>query len=325
MSVSAEKTQYKISNWPEYNRALKERGSLTLWIEEDVLEKSISGPSEKKRRGRPVEYNDGLIEMILQLKAVFSLPLRGVEGFTRSILKLMKLDKKCPDYSTLSRRAKSLSIDIKRISKISGPIEIAVDSTGLKLFGEGEWKVRKHGPSRRRKWRKLHLAVDVNSGEIVASVLTDNDVHDADVMPEICAQIPDNIDACSGDGAYDTRQVRQALHERGIKQKIPPQKNAVPQSPLHPNKYDAALRERDEAIDEIDAYGGDDIARKIWKAQTGYHKRSLSENAMFRRKTLFSPKLSARNFDNQQVESAIIINAMNKITALGMPISHKIT
>ena len=158
----------------------------------------------------------------------------------------------------------------------------------------------------------------------MASVLTDNDVHDADVSEEICQQIPDEIAACSGDGAYDTKQTRSILHKRGIKQKIPPHKNAVPQSPLKPDKYDEALRERDEAIDEIDAYGGDDLARKIWKIKSRYHKRSLSENAMFRRKTLFSSKLSARNFDNQQLESAIIINAMNKMTALGMPKSQKI-
>ena len=134
-------------------------------------------------------------------------------------------------------------------------------------------------------------------------------MHDADVIEEICEQIPDEITACSGDGAYDTKQTRKSLHKRGIAQKIPPQKNAVPQSPLKPDKYDEALRERDEAIDKIDAYGGDDMARKIWKIQNGYHKRSLSENAMFRRKTLFSPKLSARNFENKQVESAIIINS----------------
>ena len=324
MPLSCKKSQYKITNWPKYNQALKERGSLTLWIEEDVLEASLSSFCQKRKRGCPPQYSDDLIAMILQLKAVFSLPLRSVEGFTRSILKLMRLDKKCPDYSTLSRRGKSLSIDIKRVSKSAGPIEIAIDSTGLKVFGEGEWKVRKHGPSKRRKWRKLHLAVDVNSGAILASVLTDNDVHDADVIEQICEQIPEDVEACSADGAYDTKPVRKALHARNIKQKIPPQKNAVPQSPLRPDKYDEALRSRDEAIDEIYAYGGDEIARKIWKIQSGYHKRSLSENAMFRRKTLFSPKFSARNFPNQQVESAIIINAMNKMTQLGMPKSQKI-
>ena len=322
MSLSKEKSCYRITNWPAYNKALKERGSLTLWIEEGALS-SISG-EQKTKRGRPQHYSDDLIEMILQLKGVFSLPLRSVEGFTRSLLKLIKLDRACPDYTTLSRRGKFLSIDKKRIATSDGPIEIAIDSTGLKVFGEGEWKVRKHGPSKRRKWRKLHLAVNVETGEIMASVLTNNNVHDTGVIEEICEQIPDEITACSGDGAYDTQQTRRCLHKRGIAQKIPPQKNAVPQSTLEPDKYDEALRERDEAIDEIDAYGGDDIARKIWKIESGYHKRSLSENAMFRRKTLFSPKLSARNFENQQVESAIIINAMNKMTALGMPKSQKI-
>lgn len=322
----AKKNGYKVINWPEYNKTLKQRGSLTLWIEEGVL--GAPAPDGPRKRGRQYQYDDALIEMILGLKAVYGLPLRSVEGFTRSILQLMGLDiTYCPDYTTLCRRQKKLSIKIKNTQKRQGPIEIAIDSTGLKFSGEGEWKTRIHGVSKRRGWRKLHLVVDVDTGDILASVLTDKDVHDSEVVSELTEQIPNDtkINACSGDGAYDTLGVRSCLHARGIKQKIPPRKDAVPQSRMKPDKYNEALRERDEVIDIIDALGGDDLARKGWKIGAGYHKRSLSENAMFRRKTLFSPKLSARIFENQQVESAIIINAMNKMTALGMPISQKIT
>ncbi len=293
------KAKYKITNWSEYNKSLKQRGSLTIWIEEGTLKQAPE--HDKKKRGRRYAYNDDLIEMILQLRAVFSLTLRSTEGFVRSILSLMQIeDAPCPEYTTLCRRGKKLSVDIKRFGKRTDPIEIAIDSTGLKVFGEGEWKVRKHGPSKRRKWKKLHIAVDVKTGDIVAELLTGNDVHDGEVVSDLLDQIPDEVEACSGDGAYDTKGVRGTLYKRKIKQKIPPQVNAVPQAPQdpeRPDKYNEALRERDEAIDEIDAYGGDDMARKLWKISSGYHKRSLSENAMYRRKTLFSPKLSSRNTD----------------------------
>ena len=320
---NANKCKYYVPNWPEYNRALKRRGSLTLWIEEDALtSEAVLG---KKKSGGQQVYSDRLIEMIFQLKAVYGLTLRSVEGFTQSILQIMGYeDIACPDYTTLSRRGRALKIKTKNLSANRDNIEIAIDSTGLKISGEGEWKCRKHGPSKRRGWRKLHLAVDVDTGDILASVLTDKDVHDADVVPDLLDQISNNIEACSGDGAYDKAKVREDLQRRGIRQKIPPQTNAVPQNPLKPDKYKEGLRERDEAIDMIDALGGDEDARKMWKIETEYHKRSLSENAMFRRKTLFSPKLSSKRFDMQQVESAIIINAMNKMTLQGMPKSQKV-
>ena len=313
------KAKYKIKNWPKYNAALKARGSLTVWCGEDIKEGWYNDGHGK--RGRPVVYSDLAIETALTLQAVFKLPLRATEGFVNSLFKLMDVPLKCPNYSTLSRRRGTLDVTIQQYVSKNEPLNIAIDSTGLKVFGEGEWKVRKHGVGKRRTWRKLHLAVDVKSNQILASTLTLNDVHDCEVFGDLIAQIDQPIDSCSADGAYDTKPCYQTLHNKNITPKIPPQRNAKCQSPggIMGAKDDPALRPRDKAIRRIHELGNTDEARKTLKQEINYHDRSLSETAMFRRKQLFSPKLSARLFHNQITESNIIINALNKVTSLGMP------
>jgi IS5 family transposase len=276
------------------------------------------------KRGHPQVYSDMAIEAGLTLGAVFRMPLRGTQGFVNSIFELLKSDLQCPDYSTLCRRRGDLTVKITP-RKATEPMVIAIDSTGLKVYGEGEWKVRQHGASKRRTWRKLHLAVDVETHEIVASILTENDVADCESLPDLLKQIEQPIAAVSADGAYDTKGCYEAIHDIKATPKIPPREGAVVQCPqIITAKYNPALAPRDAAIRRIDALGGNDDARKQWKVETGYHQRSLSETAMFRRKTLFSPKLSSRKFKNQQQESNLIINAMNKMSALGMPQSYKI-
>ena len=315
------KARYKVMNWSEYNKSLVKRGSIILWVDDALL--FLPQSPVKKSRGRPFSYSDGLIQGILQLSLVYDLPLRATEGFFRSILSLMgKSDVLSPHYSTLCKRRKTMDIPQIKAPKRNKDIIIAIDSTGLKLYGEGEWHVRKHGASKRRTWRKLHLAVDVDTSDIVASTLTTNDIDDAAVVPDLLEQIKSNVSECSADGAYDKIKAREALYKYGIKQVIPPYVNAVIQDKN--KKYNPALTERDQAIETIEALGDDDLAKELWKISENYHKRSLSENAMYRRKTLFSPSLSSRQFKSQQVESALIINAMNKMTSCGMPVSKRI-
>ena len=170
---------------------------------------------------------------------------------------------------------------------------------------------RKHGAIKRRTWRKLHLAVDVTTNEIVASVLTDNAIGDCEDLPDLLQQIKQLVAAVSADGAYDTKGSYEAITKMKAIPKIPPREGAVVQCPqLITAKYNPTLAPRDTAIRRITALGGDEEARKQWKIETGYHERSLSETAMFRRKTLFSPKLSARKFTNQQQKSSLIINGL---------------
>src|SRR4051794_35558542 len=191
------KAVYRIRNWKQYNEALVRRGSLTLWVEDTKLDAwRYQGPTQQ---GAQFEYSDLAIECLLTLRTVYHLPLRATEGFARSLLELMGLELPVPDFSTLSRQAKDLRIKLPK--KATGPLHLVLDSTGLKVYGEGEWKVRKHGYSKRRTWLKLHLAVDPQTHEIQAAMVTDPGVTDAETVPALLEQVEDPIDSAAGDGA----------------------------------------------------------------------------------------------------------------------------
>lgn len=301
---------YRVRNWREYNAALVNRGSLTLWISEDVVSAwTTAGLSG--RRGSSDYYSDLAIECALTLRAVYHLPLRQTEGLLGSIVELMGVEIDIPDHSTLSRRARRLSISLAS-SAAREARDVVVDSTGLKVYGEGEWKVRQHGYSKRRTWRKLHLGID--GGEIVAAEMTSNDVGDSEVFASLLEQIDGEIASVSGDGAYDARDVYAAIEKRGARAVIPPQRGAViwqhgnSKSPPHP---------RDENLRAIRTKG-----RKRWKIESGYHRRSLAETMMFRMKTIFGPRLLGRLFETQCTEAFIRCAALNRMTRLGMPESY---
>lgn len=305
----SDKKQYRVRNWGEYNKALKSRGSLFIWFSEDIAEVWYN-KEHTHERGCPRTYTDSAIECLLALRAVYHLPLRQTQGFAESLLTLFNLPIDCPDYTTLCRRQADLSVSLpKQPSEDS--IHVVVDSTGLKVYGEGEWKVRKHGYSKRRTWRKLHLALDESTNEVLAMELTENDKHDSQALPGLLEQVEAQIDCLSGDGAYDTRDCYEALSEKGARPNIPPKNNAViwqhgnSKGPPHP---------RDENLRAIRKMG-----RKRWKKESGYHRRSLSETAMFRFKALFGGLLNSRNFENQKTEALIKCQIMNKMTHLGMP------
>ena len=175
------KQKFKITNWNLYNKALVNRGSLTFWFDESAIQAWYDKPKTSSR-GRPQHYSELAISTVLMLKRIFRLMLRAVQGFIDSIFILMKLPLRCPDYSCVSRRAKSVSIPFK--SPARGEIaHLVIDSTGLKVFGEGEWKVKKHGQEKRRVWRKLHLAMDAGTHEVICADLSLNNVTDAEVFP----------------------------------------------------------------------------------------------------------------------------------------------
>ena len=201
-----------------------QRGSITFWLSED-LEKTWLYVGEKQR-GSQFDYSDKAIEIMLTLKEVFHLTNRGVEGFVRSLFQMMNIDLSVPDHSTLSKRGKTLKVKLPK--KASGSLNLVLDSTGLKIYGEGEWKVRKHGYSKRRTWRKLHLGADPENGEIQAVLLTENSVTDDAAVKGLLEQIEQTLLACAADGAYDKRKVYDALnqHSPDVRILIPPRKNA---------------------------------------------------------------------------------------------------
>jgi IS5 family transposase len=305
------KPRYRVTNWRDYNRALVARGSITLWIDEEVL------AGWRATGGKGLRYSDAAMLCALSLRAVFRLPLRQTEGFLLSLKRLLGLAIEIPDYSSFCRRARSLDVPKPAPPTAYGPLHLAIDSSGLKVHGEGEWKVRMHGPDRRRVWRKLHLGVDTTTGEIVARTLTPSETHDAAELDGLLAQVEGAIAAVYADKAYDSFDSHRAILARGAQPVIPPRKGAAIRPP--PRIKDPPPT-RGAAVARIT-----EIGRKAWKEETRYHRRSLAETAMGRYKAIIGPSLKARTFDRQRVEAALAVRCLNRFTALGMPVSVKIT
>lgn len=296
--------------------SLVSRGSLTIWIEDDIATRWRTS-SEERRNGHPLVYSDETILMALTIRFVYNLPLRALEGFLKSILLLLGLSLKAPCYTQICRRAKRLGKTLRHLSK-RRPTDIVFDSTGLKVYGEGEWKVRVHGTSKRRTWRKLHIAMDPNSGEVLLAEITENSKGDAQVAEGMIDSVPKSVQNIYGDGAYDSLGFRKKIHSKGAKPIIPPPCNAV----VNREALDEATFDRNQAIQAIKGLGGDGSARSLWKKLTGYHRRSLVETTMFRYKQIFGGFLRSRSWTNQRIEAILKCRILNKMTSLGMPIGR---
>lgn len=305
------KSQYRVRNWSEYEAGLQRRGDLTVWLSDDALE-SWRAPASGKPGGQRT-YADIAIEAALTIRMVFNLPLRQTEGFLRALVELLKIDLPIPDHTTLSRRLKALRVFGVGRLRTDRPIHLLIDSTGLRIHVGHMQK-----PPRNRAWRKLHLAVDADTGEIVASDLTARRTHDCTQVPALLEQIPDPVASLSADGAYDTKAVYEAAHERGdgraVQVLIPPGRNAQ----LSPQSS-AALQERDRNIRSIRELG-----RREWHTFSGYSKRSMAENTVFRYKTIIGRNMRSRTFDGQRVEVQLASKVLNTMTCLGMPDSYRV-
>jgi hypothetical protein len=268
----------------------------------------------EKQRGSQFEYSDKAIEIMWTIKEVFDLSNRGVEGFVRSVLERLNLYLPISDHTTLSKRGKRFHVRLPK--KTSESLHLVLDSTGLKIYGEGEWKVRKHGYSKQRTWHKLHVGANPDNGEIQVAVLTGNSTSDDAVVKEMLAQIEQTLLFCAANGAYDKRKVYEALdaHSPDLEILIPPRKHAHIWQ--HGNSKKERLK-RDENLRYIRKHG-----RQQWKQDSGYHIRSLADTIMFRLKTIFGDKLSARLLETQTRQALIRCLARNRMTQLGMPESY---
>jgi hypothetical protein len=304
------KMRYRVTNWPEYDAALVRRGSLTLWITEEALA-AWHAPRSGKRGGQRV-YSDLAIETGLALWLVFHQPLRQTEGAMRSIVSLLGVEVPIPDHTTFSRRGGGLTVLPQRVER-NEPLHVLIDSTGVKIYGEGEWLDQKHGVRSRRRWRKLHLAVDAGTQEIAAVALTPDDVGDISALPDLLDQIDSPIGSVTADGAYDGDTVYdEVLHRHpAARVIIPPRSTAV--------LSEDGTTQRDEHLRSVQQHG-----RIGWQRRCGYGRRSLVETAMYRYKTIIGRRLHARTLPNQKIEAKIACNALNRMTGLGMPISVRI-
>lgn len=307
--VAKAKASYKVTNWRKYNESLVQRGSITFWFSEDMIGQWEHANDDPKV-GHPFVYSDTAIESLLALRELFRLPYRQTEGLGRSLIQLTRLDVAIPDFTSLAKRAAKLEIGLE-IAARKGPLDVVIDSTGLKVFGDGEWKTRKHGASKRRTWRKLHLVVNPETQEIEAEVLTENSGHDADQVDDLLEQIETPVASLAGDGAYDQWKVYDTLATDKIEPIIPPRRNA--KSKQHSNSSQPPL-ERDEAIREIRRIG-----RQQWEKDVDYHRRSLAETAMYRIKCCFGPMLKNRKLENQRTEARLRCKILNAFTQLGLP------
>ena len=299
-------------DWAAYDKSLKQRGSITFWLSDEAIAAWKAEPTGK--RGRQPDYSDLAIETSLSLRLVFKQALRQTEGLIESIFKVMNIDLDVPDHTTLSRRGKMINLPSNVTQNHNDELVVIIDSTGLKIYGAGEWSETKHGLSKRREWRKLHLTIDSSTLEIVTSSLTDNHVGDSTEAMKHLKSIKDPIDEFMGDGAYDNHKIYAAVEGRndeGDKSvTIPPRKGSVVSKGFSKNPT-----QRDGHVDFIEHNG-----RKTWENKNGYYRRLLVENAMGRFKGIIGSKLRSRNPEAQKTEAMIGCNILNKMVRLGTPL-----
>ena len=312
----SKKITYRVRNWKAYNRSLINRGNLTIWFSKDAIKGWYQKPQKHKGRGRSYLYSDHSIELALTLRTLFHFSLRATQGFLEGLMSLLGLQLQVFHYSRLSRRASSLNIQVSRLKKAGKmPTDLVVDSTGLKIFGEGEWKIRTHGKQKRRTWRKYHVTVNPDSHEVTAIELTEANVHDCKVLATLLSK-QKNIGKIYGDGAYSFKENFEAIAESGGTPLIPVRSGTclVKKNPTTGEEL------RNRLLENIWQSGG----KSIWKKTSGYHRRSLVETHMSRLKGILGGVLRGRKFKNQITEARIMAKILNKMTLLGMPQSEKV-
>ena len=303
------KTKYRVANWPAYNRALVRRGDVTVWLSSEAI--AAWTPRRSGRRGGQRRYSDLAIETALTLRLLYHLPLRQAEGFLHALFGMMRLDLSAPDYTTLSRRSQHLRRRLRPVPPGEG-LQLVLDGTGLSIVGAGEWAAAKHGGRGRRGWRKLHLGVD-QSGVIRVHTLTEATGDDATTALDLLTAVEGPLVRVTADAAYDTVAVYETAGARGATVVVPPARTATvsghgPRSPA-----------RDRTITWVKTLG-----RRQWKKASGYHRQGRVENAFFRYKSIIGDSLRARSPAGQGSEVVLGCEILNRMTALGRPVSYRI-
>jgi len=314
------KQRRRVTNWAEYDAALRQRGSLTVWFTEEAVAAWEAEP--RTTPGGQPHYSSLAITTALTLKAVFRLALRQTEGLIGSVIRLLGLDLSVPDHTTLSRRAETLEVPRPRsdsrteAGRDPEPVHLLVDSTGLKLCGAGEWLVEKHGTRTRRAWRKMHRGVDAETGRIVAATLTDRDVDDASQVGPLLDQVDGQIASFTGDGAYDQDGVYTSVAERHPAAAIivPPRATAVPS-----RTAETAPTQRDRHLDLIAEKG-----RMGWQKASGYNWRARAEATIGRFKRVIGDGLRSHTEERRATEMDVAVHVLNRMLELGRPESVRI-
>ena len=303
------KAKYRVANWPAYNQALVRRGDVTVWLSSEAI--AAWTPRRSGRRGGQRRYSDLAIETALTLRLLYHLPLRQAEGFLHALFGMMRLDLSAPDSTTLSRRSQHLRRRLRPVPLGEG-LHLVLDSTGLSIVGAGEWAAAKHGGCGRRGWRKLHRGVD-QSGVIRVHTLTEATGEDATTALDLLTAVDGPLVRVTADAASDTVAVYETAGTRGATVVVPPARTANvsghgPRSPA-----------RDRTITLVKQLG-----RRRWKKASGYHRQGRVENTFFRYKSIIGDGLRARSPAGQGSEVVLGCEILNRMTALGRPVSYRI-
>lgn len=313
ISLDIPRPKRRVLNWAGYDAALRQRGSLTVWVSGETIDGWRATP--RSTPGGQPAYSDLAITTALMLRAVFRLALRQTAGLIGSVLRLLGIDLPVPDHSTIARRARTVTLP-GTPHATRGALHPLVDSTGLKLCGPGEWLIEKHGTKRRRSWRTLHIGVDAVSGQIVAATLTDRDIDDAAQVGPLLDQVPGPVAVLTGDGAYDRSGVYASVHQRHPEAAVvvPPRADAGPS-----DTAETAPTQRDHHIQAIAETG-----RMAWQRSSGYNQRAKVEGQIGRWKQVLGPALRFHTDDAQATEVAIGAVVLNRMFDLGRPNSVRV-
>jgi hypothetical protein len=312
----------KVRNWKEYNKSLKKRGGIIFTFAEDYKESLYY--EGKQERGGKREYSKKMFEYILTIKIMFRLSWRVTIGFAKGLLGAsFGEDMMVPDYTHASRECSKLKLNIKPIGEMVGGMEIAFDSTGVNVYGTSGWHQRKYGKEalckKREQWKKIHIAIDLDSMQVLSAVYTDSNVNDCEVVKELCNDIKGKVNSVRADGAYDTEEFRKIIYEWGAKDLIPPATTSKMQDELKnkPKKKKEYLMVRDEMIKEIRGYDNFAEGLKAWKINSGYHKRSKIESFMCRLKRILGFHLQLKTSNGRRNEIITKMNILNIMASFG--------
>jgi len=301
--------KHRVTNPAAYDAALRQRGSLTVWFTDEAIE-GWRAASRTTPGGQPW-YSPLAILTALTLRAVFHLALRQTEGLIGSIIGLLGLALAVPDHSTLSRRAKALEVPRPQPRRDGEPLHLLVDSTGLRLCGAGEWLQEKHGTKTRRSWRKLHIGLDAETGQIVAVSLTAKEVDDGAEVGPLLDQVTGAVASFTGDGGYDQDRVYASVAERHPEAAVvvPPRVTAVPSETAA-----TAPTQRDRHLQIIAEHG-----RAAWQKACGYTTRARAEAAIGRFKQVIGDGLRSRTDERRATEVDVAVHALTRMSELGRP------
>ena len=299
--------KHRVTNSAAYDASLRKRGSLTVWFTDEAVEGWRAEP--RTTPGGQPSYSSLAILTALTLRAVFRLAPRQTEGLIGSVIGLLGLTLRVPDHSTLSRRAATLEVPRPRSRRDGEPMHLLVDSTGLRLCGAGEWLLEKHGTKTRRSWRKLHIGVDADTGQIVAASLTAKETDDGAQVGPLLDQITGAVSSFTGDGGYDQDRVYDGVVQRHPQALVivPPRSTAAPS-----DTAETAPTQRDRHLQHIAEHG-----RMVWQKASGYTTRARVEAAIGRFKQVIGDGLRSRTDERRATEVGVAVHALKRMVELG--------